>query len=156
MRYKGQNKEDFETWLTDIIVLIPMKKVIDKLEGQTRGICVQSVLTKWYCGCLTVLLGMEMRSIGRRDKGWECIDTFGFEGGRSGGCKRSGTSTWAHYLFHGCETKQVFDYVSPENLSLEMKDMGIAPVLAGTTFREQTGGKYDICFQKNEGLWDTL
>ena len=54
MRYKGQNKEDIETWLRNIIVLIPKKKVIDRLDGQTRGICVQSVPAKWYCGCLTI------------------------------------------------------------------------------------------------------
>ena len=53
LRYIGQNKEDIDTWLRNIIVLIPKKKVIDRLEGQTRGICVQSALAKWYCGCLT-------------------------------------------------------------------------------------------------------
>ena len=55
-RYKGQNKEAIETWLRNIIVLTPKKKVIEKLEGDTRGICVQSVLAKWYCGCLTYSL----------------------------------------------------------------------------------------------------
>ena len=78
MRYKGQNKEDIETWLRNIIVLIPKKKVIDRLEGQTRGTRVQSVLAKWYCGCLTILLEIEMRNVGRRDKSWECVHTFGF------------------------------------------------------------------------------
>ena len=45
-------------WLRNIIVLIPKKKVIDRLEGQTTGICVQSVVfAKWYCGCLTFFAG---------------------------------------------------------------------------------------------------
>ena len=54
MRYIGEHKEDIETWLRNIIVLTPKKKVIDRLEGQTRGICVQSVLPSWCCGCLTI------------------------------------------------------------------------------------------------------
>ena len=52
LRYKVQSKEDIETWLRNVIVLVPKKKVIERLECQTRGICVQIVLTKWYCGCL--------------------------------------------------------------------------------------------------------
>ena len=44
--------------------------------------------------------------------------------------------------------KQAFDNVPPWNLSLVMKDMNIAPILAGAILREQIGGKYDICFQE--------
>ena len=76
-------KGDIETWLRNIIVVIPKKKGTERLEEQTRGICVQSVLAKWNCGCLTVLLEIEMRSSGQKDKGWECVHTFGFEEGRS-------------------------------------------------------------------------
>ena len=83
MRYIGQNKEDIETWLRNIIVLIPKIKTIDRFEGQTRGICVQSVLAKWYCGCLTILLEMELRNVEKRDKRWGDIHTFVFEDGRS-------------------------------------------------------------------------
>ena len=55
-------------------MLIPKKKVIKKLEGQTRAICVQSVLAKWYCGCLTSLLEMELRKVEKRDKvGKKCV-----------------------------------------------------------------------------------
>ena len=64
MRYLWQNKEKFETWLSNIIVLIPKKKM-NRLEGQTGGICVQSVLAKWYCGCLSILLEMELRELGK-------------------------------------------------------------------------------------------
>ena len=39
-----QNKEDIETRLRNTIVLIPKKKVVEVLEGQTRCIGVQSVL----------------------------------------------------------------------------------------------------------------
>ena len=44
--------------------------------------------------------------------------------------------------------KQALDNVSTLSLSLVMKEMGIAPVLAGAILREQIGGKYDICFQE--------
>ena len=50
LRYQGLNREEIETWLRNIIVLIPKKRIINKLEGQTRGICVQSVVATWYCG----------------------------------------------------------------------------------------------------------
>ena len=69
--------------MRNIFVLIPKKKVIDRLEGQTRGICVQSVLAKWYCGCLTILLEMELRNVGKGTKSWDEIHTFAFEEGRS-------------------------------------------------------------------------
>ena len=61
IRYFGQNKEDIKAWLRNLIVQIPKK--MDRLEGQTRGICVQSFLAKWYCGCFTILLHIEMRSV---------------------------------------------------------------------------------------------
>ena len=82
LRYEGQNKEDIETWLRNIIVLIP-KKMIVRLEGQTRCMCVQSVLAKWYCGSLTILMELEMRNVGRKNRCWENIHTFGVEEGRS-------------------------------------------------------------------------
>ena len=44
---------------------------------------MQSVLAKWYCGCLTILLDIKMRNMGRSDKSWKCVHTFGFEEGRS-------------------------------------------------------------------------
>ena len=44
--------------------------------------------------------------------------------------------------------KQAFDNVSPLNLSLVMKEMNIAPTLAGAILREQIGGKYDVCCQE--------
>ena len=62
--------------LCNIIVLIPKKKVIETLESQTWNIGAQSVLVKWYCGCLTILMGMEMRNAGRGDKVWENLHTF--------------------------------------------------------------------------------
>ena len=43
--------------------------------------------------------------------------------------------------------KQTFDNVSPENLSLVLKEIKIALVLAEAILREQTGGKYDVFFQ---------
>ena len=44
--------------------------------------------------------------------------------------------------------RQSFDNVSPLNLSQVMKEMTIAPCLAGAILREQIGDKYDICFQE--------
>ena len=38
--YLSCNKESIETWLRNVIVLIPKKVCIERLEGQTRGICV--------------------------------------------------------------------------------------------------------------------
>ena len=46
------------------------------------------------------------------------------------------------------DVKQASDNVTPENLSLMMKEMGIAPMLAGAILREQIGGRYDICLQQ--------
>ena len=50
LRYKGQSTVDLETWLRNIIVFIPKRKGIDRLE-QTRGICVQS---SWPSGVVDV------------------------------------------------------------------------------------------------------
>ena len=55
-------------WLRNVTHLIPKKKVIEKLEGQTRGIRVQSVLAKCYCGCLIFLMEMEMKNLRKREK----------------------------------------------------------------------------------------
>ena len=50
LRYKGQSTVCTETGLRNIIVLIPKRKGIDRLE-QTRGICVQS---SWPSGVVDV------------------------------------------------------------------------------------------------------
>ena len=44
--------------------------------------------------------------------------------------------------------KQACDKVSPEELSLVMKEMDIAPVWAGAILREQVDGTCDIRFQE--------
>ena len=44
------------------------------------------------------------------------------------------------------DVKQAFDNVSLHSLSFAMKEMDIAPMLAGAILREQIGGIYDICF----------
>ena len=43
---------------------------------------------------------------------------------------------------------ELFDSVSPQSLSLTMKEMGVAPMLAGASLREQIGGKYEKCLQE--------
>ena len=139
-------------------MLVPKKKVIDRLEGQTRRICVQSVLVKWYCGRLTILLKMKFRNMEKRDTSWDEVHTFGFEQGRSATeistairLLAAAAREWGlelGVLTCSLDVKQAFRNVSPENLSLVMKDMKIAPVLAEAILREQIGGKYDICFQE--------
>ena len=80
MRYLGLNKEEIETWLRNI-VLLPKKRIIDRLERETRGICIQSVLAKWYCGCLTILLKMELSQGEKKNKNLDETNTYGFEEG---------------------------------------------------------------------------
>ena len=46
------------------------------------------------------------------------------------------------------DLKQAFDSVSPDSLSLVMKDLDIAPMLAEAIMTEQIGGRYDKCFQE--------
>ena len=48
------------------------------------------------------------------------------------------------------DVKPAFDNVSPENLSLVMKEMGIDPILARAMLREQNSGKYDIVIKDTE------
>ena len=60
-----------------------MKKTMNRLEGQTRGICVQSVLAKCYCGCPSTLLEMELGEVEKRDKSWGDVRIFGLKEGRS-------------------------------------------------------------------------
>ena len=115
----------------------------------------------WQSGIVDVLLflmEMEMRNVGRRDKGWENLHTFGFEEGRSAteiptaiGLMAAAAQEWGADLgLIACsmDVKQAFDNVSPESLSLIMKEMDVAPMLAGAILREQIGGRYDICFQE--------
>ena len=44
---------------------------------------MQSVLAKWYCGCLIILLDIKMRNMGRSDRSGKCVYIFGFEEGCS-------------------------------------------------------------------------
>ena len=53
---------------------------------------------------------------------------------------------------YSLDVKQAFDNVSPLNLSLVMKEINIAPTLAGAILREQIGGKYDVSFQDTRVL----
>ena len=54
----------------------------------------------------------------------------------------------AGHIACSMDVKQAFDHVSPEALSLAMKEMDIAPMFAGAIMREQIGARYDICFQE--------
>ena len=113
---------------------------------------MQSVLARWYCGCLAILLEMEMRNVGKEDKSWDEIHTFGFEEGRratevSTAIRLLGAAAreWGPELgviTCSLDVKQAFDNVSPENLSVVVKEKKIAPVLAEAFLRGQIGGKY--------------
>ena len=93
-----------------------------------------------------------------RDKGSENLRNFGFGEGRSATeiptaikLMAAAAQEWRADLgFVACpmDVKQAFDNVSPESVSLFMKEMDIAPMPAGTILREQIGGRYDICFQE--------
>ena len=66
-----QSKVDIETWLRNIIVLTHPKKKSDG-EAETLRLeasCDQSVLAKRCCGCLTIMMEIEMINIGRKNKG---------------------------------------------------------------------------------------
>ena len=94
----------------------------------------------------------------KKEKSWDAIHTFGFEEGRSATeistnirLLAAAAREWGPVLgviTGSLDVKQAFDTVSPENLSLVMKEMNIAPVLAKAVSREQIGGKYDIWFQE--------
>ena len=99
-----------------------------------------------------------MRSVVRRDKVLENLHTFGFEGGRcateiptAGRLMAAAAQEWeADWGLMACsmDVKQAFDNVSPESLSLTMKEMDIAPMLGVSILRDLIGGRYDICFQE--------
>ena len=84
-----------------------------------------------------------MRNVGKRDNGWDNLHTFGFEEGRSATeiptairLTAAAAQEWgadSGYVVCSIDLKQAFDNVSPESLSLVMKEMDIAPMLAGAT-----------------------
>ena len=49
------------------------------------------------------------------------------------------------------DVKQAFDNVSPESLSVVMKEMGMAPMLAGAILREQIGGEAMASAYRKQG-----
>ena len=89
------------------------------------------------------------RNVGRRDKEWKNLHTFGFEEGRSATeipaairLMAAGAEEWGTDLgVIACSmyVKQAFDNVSPESLSVVMKEMG--PMLAGAILRAQSWEK---------------
>ena len=97
---------------------------------QEEFVCrVFCVLATWYCGCLTILMP-------RRSPLPLCS------------WQRQQENGVLNFITCSLDVKQAFDNVSQENLSLVMKEMEIAPALAGAILREQKGGKYDMCFRE--------
>ena len=70
-KYMGHDTGEIETWLRNIIVLLPKIRTTITLQGQTRGICMQSTLDKWYCDCLALLLNMSLYA--------PCISAMGIQ-----------------------------------------------------------------------------
>ena len=98
----------------------------------------------------------------KRNKSWENIYIFGFEEGRSATEISSSIRLMAEaarecgpepgIISCSMDVKQAFDKVSPLHLSMVMKEMNIAPVLAGAILREQIGDKYDHMLPRDEDL----
>ena len=77
------------------------------------------------------------------------MDVFQVDGnGNDDGGRCSGIGADLGLVVCSMDVKQAFDNVSPESLSLIMKEMDIAPMLAGAIWGEWVGGRYDICFQE--------
>ena len=64
-------------------MLLPQRKTIKQEEGQSRGICIQSVLAKWCCRWLTILMEMELRNVDKKNDEIQRIHTLGYEEGRN-------------------------------------------------------------------------
>ena len=95
-----------------------------------------------------------MRKIGMKNKSWENVHTFSFQEGRIATeiatAIRLMTATAQEWrgelgiIARSIDVKPALDNVSPESLSPAMKEMDIAPMLAGAIMREEIGGRYDI------------
>ena len=134
---------------------IPKKVVIEKLEGQTRSICFQSVLAPWHFGCLTIMMDIEM-NVRTTNESWRRIHAYGFEDGRrateiatairlmaAAGIDRE--MIWESALLP-MDVKQAFGDVTLVTMSDTMTDSDIKAALAASILREQTVGRYDVCF----------
>ena len=64
-------------------MLLPQRKTIKQEEGQSRGICIQSVLAKWCCRWLTILMDMELRNVDKINDEIQRIHTLGYKEGRN-------------------------------------------------------------------------
>ena len=92
---------------------------------------MQSVLAKWYCGCFSILLEMELRELERRHESCDDFHIFGFEEGRSATeistavrLVAAAAREWRlelGFIICSLDLKQAFDNVSPLNLSLVRK-----------------------------------
>ena len=149
MRYLAQNSEEVETWLKNTIVLISKKKTMNRLEDREEESMCRVCWPNGIVDAPSILLEMELGEVEKRDKSWRDIRIFGFTEGRSAieistaiRPMAAVAREWGPELgFIACslDVKPAFDNVSPENLSLVMKEMGIDPILARAMLREQIG-----------------
>ena len=138
----GCNKQNFESWLDNVLVLTSRKVgIFWKLEGQTRGSCILSVLAKLYCGCLTIMLDIDMKNTQRNDD----LLVAGFTLSDSKRARSAteismaicllasaahewgegGRMTWV-VLGASTDVEQAVDNVTPLNLSDTMRETGVA------------------------------
>ena len=112
------------------------KEVIERLESETRGICVQSVLAMWYCGISDYFEGSGRISVLWDFRKQEAL-LRAYRHQSDGG-----SWEWRAELgLVAClmDVKQVFGKVSPVILSLVIKEMDIAPILEGAIFEGTDG-----------------
>ena len=72
-----------ESCLENIIISLATQAttLVTGLQWQTRGICIQSVLAKWYCGCLANFSQRSIASACLNSRGLANICTSGYEEG---------------------------------------------------------------------------
>ena len=131
MRYFGLNKEEIETWLKNIIVLFPKKKIINKLEEQTRENLRSECLGQVVLWMFHHLVGDGVETSWKEEKELEQTHTFGFEEGRSAtdistairllAAAARGSGPELGFVVCSLDVKQAFHNVSPLNLNLFMK-----------------------------------
>ena len=89
-KYMGHDTGKLKRGWRNIIVLLPKIRTTITLQGQTRWICIQSTLDKWYCGCLALLLNMSLNA--------PCISDVGIQDGREEGQSADEISTTLNFL----------------------------------------------------------
>ena len=88
------------------------------------------VLAEWYCGCLAILLDIDLKNIQRDNGCWGRVRTLGFEEGSRATevstALASSANEWSDDLgvcVAFMDMKQALDNVTPPNLSGTVKKL---------------------------------